>query len=353
MASGSRPIPRVSLRDVARAAGVSHTAVSLALRDDPRVSEARRRAIRAKVEQLGYRPDPMLSSLAAYRQTRRTPPVSATVAWLNQWPEPRALRRLREFDAYWRGARETAELLGYRLEEFVAGADLSSERLEAILQARGVRGILIPPHRKELRLPDFRWQAYSVVRFGYSLPEPRAHLVSNDQMSSSRLAFERVRAHGYRRIGFVTSRRFDRDTGGNFRAGFLAAQDDARPGRKGLSPLYLGEPAGPEDARHLRGWLQSVAPDAVITTHSGLRPLLDQIGVRVPHDLGVAVTSVLDGNFDAGIDQNCTEIGCVAMRTLASLMHQNERGIPRFFRRNLVESRWVDGASLPPRNRPA
>lgn len=350
MSSGSGSPARVSLRDVARAVGVSHMAVSLALRDDPRVSEARRREIRAKAEQLGYRPDPMLSSLAAYRNTRRSTTVRATVAWLNQWADPRALRRLREFDAYWRGARATAEQLGYRLEEFVVGPELSPERLEAILAARGVRGLLIPPHHRGLRLPGFGWAAYAVVRFGYSMSEPRAHVVANDQMSSARLAYEKVRARGYQRIGFVTSERFDQNTSGNFRAGFLAAQDAAGETRRALAPFYLAETLAAGDGTRLRGWLRTAAPDAVITTHPALRRLLTELGVRVPADLAVATTSVLDGNFDAGIDQNCTEIGSVAMRTLAGLIHQNERGVPALSRRVLVEGRWVDGASLPPRH---
>jgi LacI family transcriptional regulator len=340
----------VSLRDVARAVGVSHVAISLALRDDPRVSEARRAEIRAAAEKLGYRPDPMLSSLAAYRNARGANPIRATVAWINQWSEPRALRRLREFDAYWKGAAAAAEQLGYRLEEFVAGASMSGQRLEKILSARGVRGILIPPHHAGLALPEFAWPSYSVVRFGLSVPEPRAHVVGNDQMNSARLAFESVRERGYRRIGFVSSLRFDRDTGGHFRAGFLAAQDAALPPKQHLAPVYLEEPGAAADAERLRAWLKSVAPDALITTHPALRRLLTQIGVRVPDDLAVAATSVLDGNFDAGIDQNCLEIGGVAMRTLAGLIHQNERGIPQYCRRILVEGRWVDGASLPRRS---
>ena len=353
MISAPKPGPRVTLRDVARAVGVSHMAVSLALRDDPRVSEARRHEIRARAEQLGYRPDPMLSSLAAYRNTRRASTVRATVAWLNQWADPQGLRRLREFDAYWRGAAATAEQLGYRLEEFVVGAEISPGRLETILDARGVRGLLIPPHRAGLRLPGFGWDPYAVVRFGYSMPEPRAHVVANDQTSSGRLAFEQVRAHGYRRIGFVTSERFDHNTSGNFRAGFLAGQDALRQPRRALAPFYLGEPVGADDARRLKSWLKSAAPDAVISTHPALRRLLAEIGVRVPDDLAVATTSVLDGNFDTGIDQNCAEIGSVAMRTLAGLIHQNERGIPRLYRRVLVEGRWVAGTSLPSRVNPA
>jgi LacI family transcriptional regulator len=341
------PAHRVSLRDVARAVGVSHVAISLALRDDPRISEARRREIRAAAERLGYRPDPMLASLAAYRKTRRGTPIRSTIAWINQWPEPRGLRRLLEFDAYWKGAAATAEELGYRLDEVLGGRDVSPERLEKILHSRGVRGILIPPHRDGFSLQGFDWSKFSVVRLGVSVAEPRAHVVSNDQLNSARLAFERVRERGYRRIGFVTSRRFDHSTGGNFRAGFLAAQDAAVRPKQCIALLYLDEPTTADDVERVRSWLKSAAVDAVITSHPALRKLLGQIGVRVPADLGVAVTSVLDGNFDAGIDQNCLEIGRVAMRTLAGLIHQNERGVPQYCRRILVESGWVDGESLP------
>ena len=65
--------PRLSLRDIAKAVGLSHVAVSLALRDSPRVSPARRAKVKAMAKKLGYRPDPMLASLAAYRQSKRRP----------------------------------------------------------------------------------------------------------------------------------------------------------------------------------------------------------------------------------------------------------------------------------------
>jgi LacI family transcriptional regulator len=340
---------RVSLRDVARAVGVSHVAVSLALRDDPRVSESRRLEIRAAAERLGYRPDPMLTSLAAYRQTRRGTSIRSTVAWINQWPDPAVLRRHREFDEFWQGAAATADELGHRLDDIVAGPELSGERVHKILHSRGVRGVLIPPHRDGFMLEGFEWGDFSIVRFGISVPEPRAHVVSNDQLNSALLAYATVRARGYRRIGFVTSRRFDHNTGGNFRAGFLAAQDAAGRTMSRIAPLYLEEPATAKDGDLMRAWLKSANPDAVITSHPALQRLLGQLGVRVPEDLSVAATSVLDGNFDSGIDQNCREIGRVAMRTLAGLIQQNERGIPRHFRRVLVEGTWQDGSSLPNR----
>src|SRR5258708_7591708 len=112
---------RVSLRDVAREVGVSHVTISLALRGDSRISKSRRSEIVRAAEKLGYRPDPMLSSLAAYRQTKHNIPIRSTIAWINQWADPKALRRWHEFEAYWHGARAAAEQLGYRLHGFMLG----------------------------------------------------------------------------------------------------------------------------------------------------------------------------------------------------------------------------------------
>ncbi len=339
------PVPRVSLRDVARAAGVSHVAVSLALRGSPRVSAARRAELRALAARLGYRPDPMLSSLSAYRQRKRGVTIRSTVAWINRWPDPAALRRHREFDAFWHGALEAAAQLGYRLEEFVVPPALTGERLHRIFAARSVRGLLIPPHPEPFALGGFAWDEFAVVRFGYSVSTLPAHVVAGDQTGCARLAVEQIAARGYRRIGFVSSPRFDRNTRGNFRAGYLAARSDAAP----LAPLLLSEPTTAADARRLAAWLGRERPDAVISTHAGLRALLERLGVRVPDDLAVAASSIVDGNFDAGIDQNAHEIGRVATRTLAGLIHQGEHGLPQVTRRVLVEGRWVDGTSLPAR----
>lgn len=60
------PTPQnaVRMRNVApRKAGVSVSAVSLALRNQPRVSEAERERIQAIVPRLGYRRDPEVARL--------------------------------------------------------------------------------------------------------------------------------------------------------------------------------------------------------------------------------------------------------------------------------------------------
>lgn len=351
---GVRPSsnPRPTLRDIARALGVSHVAVSLALRDSPRVSEARRREVKAMAEKLGYRPDPMLASLLAYKRGRRGTMIHACLGWINQWTRPEELRGFKDFDRYWQGAKAAAERMGYNLEEFRWPLGKPGKRLETILETRGVRGLLIPPHRHGVDIPDFDWSRLPLVRFGASASTLPVHSVTSDQSHCARLVFEKAKERGYRRIGYVSDAGFEQNTEGHFREGYLSAQTRATPRARRLEPLLL-----PADARRqgkaLAAWLRSRKPDAIVTTSPVLRSLLDGLGVRVPQDVAVATTSVWDGNFDAGADQNSVEIGRVAVSTLAGLILDNEKGPPLYQRRILVEGRWVDGASLPPRPKAA
>lgn len=339
---------RPSLRDIARALDMSHVAVSLALRDSPRVSVKRRAEVKAMAEKLGYRPDPMLSSLVAYRQGKRAPGILASLGWLNLWENPAELRGYKEFDQYWLGAKEAAERLGYNVEEFRWIHGKSGKRLQSILETRGVRGLLIPPHRSSLHLPDFDWSRFSLVRFGASVHDLPVHTVTSDQSHCCRLAYERALESGYLRIGYVSDDVFERNTRGHFREGYLNAQEELAPRGRRLEVLMLGSTPRLHQ-QQMKTWLKSQKPDAVVTPYSQMRSLVAGLGLRIPQDLAVATTSVLDGNIDAGADQNSHEIGRVAVSTLASLILENERGIPRYQRRILVEGRWVDGSSMPRR----
>ena len=347
--SAPDPSVRPSLRDIANALGISHVAVSLALRDSPRVSEKRRVEVKALAAKLGYRPDPMLASLVAYRQGKRPAEIRSSLAWLNQWREPEELRAFKEFDHYWTGACEAAEKLGYRLEEFRWPAGKSGKRLQTILQTRGVRGVLIPPHRDGLNLPDFDWSQFSLVRFGASVTTVRAHTVTSDQAHCARLAYEKAYEYGYRRIGYVSGDKFERNTGGHFREGYLNAQEELAAPHQHLDTLLLSDDMS-KNAAELRAWMRREKPDSVITTVQHFKTLAGELGLSIPGDIGLSTTSLLDGKSDTGSDQNSREIGRVAVSTLASLILENQRGIPAFQRRILVEGRWVDGPSLPPKS---
>lgn len=340
------PLLRVTLRDVARRLKVSHTTVSRALRNDPRISETMRRRVQETANEMGHRPDPMLSALAQYRHNKLTKSISAELAWINQWPDPKRLHSFREFELYWEGALEEADRCGFRLEEFVINKQMSPARTARVLYARNIRGILIPPHGgSPLDWQGFDWEDFCIVRFGHSISSPRAHVVTSDQLTDGMMAFENMWNRGYRRIGLVTSGKMYT----RFGAGYFFSQMKWSPNLR-LPALAITQEKNALDQQLLKSWLKNNKPDAILTDVGELRGMLEAVKCQVPQDVGLAVLSVLDGNADAGIDQNSKEIGKAAVQLLISLINHNECGVPNICREVLVEGKWVNGSTLPLRH---
>jgi DNA-binding LacI/PurR family transcriptional regulator len=350
---------RVTLRDLARKAGVSHVTVSRALRNDPSISAERRVQIKRLAEEMDYRPDPSLTALAAYRFARQTHKIQSALAWINHWEQPERLRAHREFDNYWQGAVKTAERFGYHLEDLRWTRDISARRFEKILLTRNVRGVLIPPHSNPPDWGDFDWSKFSVVRFGMSVRVPDSHLVTADQLRGTVMAIQKISSYGYQRIGMVVDKSLDSNIGGNYTGGFYAAQKLFKV-VPALSLLLVNPERGRNEKESLltmlnglqqplEQWLEKQRPDAVLTTDPRVPALIRELGYRIPQDIAVAGTSVSDIPVDAGINQNGQTIGRIAVETLVSQINLNERGQPVAPCRILVESSWQDGRSLPPR----
>ncbi|HSI86482.1 MAG: LacI family DNA-binding transcriptional regulator [Candidatus Methylacidiphilales bacterium] len=344
--------PRVTLKDIASKLGVSHATVSLALKNHPRISKERRDEVHALAEKMGYQPDPMLSSLVAYRHSKRSIPIHSAIAWINHWDKPDALRQLHEFDLYWQGASKAVERFGYRLEEFVWKKEMTARRMETILNTRQIRGVLIPPHQYQPDWGDFHWQDFSVIRFGLSIKNIASHIVTSDQMQGVSLAAKTIHDYGYERIGFAVSNQFDKHLGGNHLAGYQAAQRIV-PFQHVIPPLLLPiNPYQPKQAAAmLEKWITKYKPDAILTTDPLVPAMLHDLGMRIPEDVAVASTSLSDIlSIDAGLDQNSEEIGRVAVETVISLINANDSSRPFIPRRILVASTWRDGKCLPRKN---
>jgi LacI family transcriptional regulator len=153
------------------------------------------------------------------------------------------------------------------LEEFLINADMHPARVEKILLARNIRGILIPPHGGlTLEWGDFHWENFCIVRFGHTIETPRAHLVTSDQLTDGLIAYENMWKKGYRRIGLVTRPRMRT----RFGAGYLFSQmealgsgHEARGAR--LQPLVLQHDDEPKERQLLKAWIKQHRPDALLT----------------------------------------------------------------------------------------
>ena len=258
------------------------------------------------------------------------------------------------FEGYWRGASEVAERFNYRLEECRVGPEAPLSEVSRSLVADGVQAMLVAPLEIEGVTPEWedprQWADFSAVRLGHTSRFPAFHIVTPDQSGNTRLAFNRIQEHGYRRIGFVASRHAAQHL--LFKAGFLLAQFEV-DARLRIPPLVLDQQTPDQGRSALLKWLDGSGPDAILTDLPIVRTLLAADGYRVPQDIGVAACSVAPGKNDAGIFENAEEIGRVAVLTVLSMMHNDARGIPQTRRQILVEGNWVDGSTLPPRAEPA
>jgi DNA-binding LacI/PurR family transcriptional regulator len=338
-------LKRISQRDIALSAKVHFTTVSLALRNSPSLPEETRLRIQKLAVEMGYRPDPMLSALQAYRKTVNPSRFVGTIAWINTYKVPSQLYLAKFTLLYLAGARQRCEELGYKLEEFNL-AGMSKTRLSHIFQARNIQGLLLPPQPHNRSHFNFDWENYSAVAFGYSLSRPRLHMVTNAQYSSSRMGVRILRKYGYRRIGFVTTHNSDERTDQNFSAGYDAEERRIKPSAQ-IPILILQDNDAAAQKKSFFHWYKKYRPAVILTGYDHISCFMEEL--KIPYsECGLALL-ILDSSNEnkfAGIDQNDRLIGRSAVDFLVGMMHRNERGIPETPLRVLVEGKWIDGKTV-------
>ncbi len=346
-------LERVTLRDVAAAAGVHYSTVSLALRDHPRISKEVARKVKETAHRMGYTPDAALSALNAYRKTKLQTHYQSTLAWIDNWPNEVRLRDQPTFNEYFLGASERARQLGYEVEEFSLKRDgITPTQLSRILRSRGVKGLLLAPQPVAGgQLPlDYEW--FSTITFGYSLKPRIFHLVTNHQPHSIDLAFSHLQRLGYKRIGLFVHRDHDEKVenaylNGNWRF------HHSYPDEISIEPAIV-PPDKPTYDVFCR-WLRKTKPDAIITMGGfGFIDWLKDLGKRAPEDVGLVNLSVAeDDQHMSGVHENGRIIGRTAVDFLVGMLQRGEQGPPTTPIRILVEGIWRPGHTICPQAPPA
>jgi len=333
------------MRDVAEMAGGVHpSTVSLVLRNSPNISEATRRRVLAAVRKTGYRRDPMLD---AYNQHRtgmlphRSEPV---IAWVSDLESREELEGLEPCRSFWRGARAAADSLHCKLEPFLCGrGQLSPERLNGILRARGISALVIMAFRPGNQRLAFGWEDYSSVK----IESPHLHqpgfMVASDRRQAARLAFRRLAALGYRRIGLLAQpSRFLGDSL-LLRSGCLIEQAGL-PEASRVSPLLLEDSANPAQ---VAAWVEQQQVDAVLVDDGSLLTLLPRNGPS-GNRLAFAsldITGAPAGT--AGVRPEHERVGAQAVEQVVSLMRANQRGLAGASSSTFIPCTWADGSSAP------
>ena len=335
---------RTSIRDLAARLGVSHMTVSLALRNDPRITPATRRRVRAAARELGYQADAVVSALMARLRTLRDKPVQAPLGFLTAWPTRDGWRDAPNLRRFHLGARRRAEQLGYALEEFwLSEPGMTPGRMSRILRARGIRGLVVqslPAAGGRLKLS---WEHFACVAKGLTVVHPPLHRVVSSHYEDMRLLLDKLEQRRYRRIGLVLSEALSARVDRAWLAAFLLRQNEMPAGNR-LPALITRTD---DEEAHFREWFAEHRPEVLLFSDQPVPGWIERLGLRVPGEVGLVH---LDWSSEqaplAGLDSDPEAVGEAATDLLVGQLQANEFGVPKHEKIVAVRGHWVPGTSV-------
>lgn len=268
----------VTIKDIAKAAGVSHTTVSRALKDNPAISPETTARIQKLAQQMGYIPSAVAQSLLSQR-TLTIGMVVTTIA------DPFIVQVVE-------GVEGVAQMAGYSVflssshnnpdQEIAVVQTFRRRRVDAIIVTSSRVGSLYSSQLDEIQVPIVLINNQEEGKYLYS--------VAVDDMQGAQLAADHLVALGHRRIGYVGVP--DRPKSNRRRlAGYQAALEKAA-----ITPdsALILAPEAKDDFNRGQAALESLlAAEATAVfcyndlTAIGLLVACHQRGVSVPHELSI------------------------------------------------------------------
>lgn len=334
-----------SIRTLARLAGVSNATISLALRHHPRIRPEVRERIQRIAEEAGYKSNPVVANLLAQLRSSKSVTFQSTLGLIHTGADHRLLEIVPTFREWVLGCEDRAASLGYALDRMYVGSpDVSPKRLVQILDARGIRGLLvIGPFDGNVIPPalDPIWERSAAIVIGVHPMRPALAYVASDQFTTAGQALRELVRRGYERPGLCLDSQVDDWVENRFSGGFAAAQVRL-PAKNRIPPFDFKHDAKQRFTR----WVERYRPDAIVSAHTEIEPWLLEMGVRLPDGMGLVHLDKSEQVPWAGMDQNNRQIGRAAVDMVIGQLHRNEFGVPPFQKCMFISSSWVSGPSI-------
>lgn len=338
----------MNLRHIAKMVGVSASAVSLALRDSPRISSTTKAKVLRAAKEAGYSPDAKIVDLMRHLRKPRAIRQQACFGVISFYDELRPWERSMHLNRIYEGMVRRATELGYRLEPlWLRAPGMTFRRFASILETRSIEGLLC------FGSPDFEQEfprelsRYAVVTQGLSIRTP-LHRVTSHFYNDTIHALQRIHSLGYRRPGLVLGIYEDTRSAHAHSAAYLGWCEHTLGVSTALPILRMRE----VEETAFAEWYGRQRPDVVIFVHlSDMIPrfqaALKQLEIKVPDNLAVlAISHRVEGTGLAGLQQNQSLMGAWTVELLAARIANRDIGIPSNPRIEMVEGNWVEGNSL-------
>ncbi|SFJ14829.1 LacI family DNA-binding transcriptional regulator [Thermoflavimicrobium dichotomicum] len=187
----------VTIKDVARLAGVSPSTVSRVISNHPKISPATKKKVREAMEALGYHPNIMAQSLVS-KNTQTLGlvlPHSAEKIFVNPF-----------FSEVLRGMLAYANIKQYDI--LMSSANNPKEEIEAVTRmvlGRRIDGIiLMAPRQKDPIVEKLLEYQFPFVLLGRSMEHDHVLSVNNDNIKAAYDITNHLIKQGHKRIGFVS-----------------------------------------------------------------------------------------------------------------------------------------------------
>jgi DNA-binding LacI/PurR family transcriptional regulator len=268
----------VSIKDIAKAAGVSHATVSRALQSSNLVKPGTAKRIREIAEQFGYRPNAVGRSLATNR-TRTIGVVVTTIAdpiVAEMVSGVEAVARAREYSVFLANCHADPETEMQVVQSF------HERRVDGIIVAASRVGALYEPLAEQMRTP--------IILINNQHPNSYKYSINIDSICGSREAVGYLISLGHKRIAYIGDR-FGHQTDLDRFSGYRQAMEMAGIATRSEWIAHGdGKPEGGTLAMKKLLALKPI-PSAVfcyndMTAIGALRAIHDQ-GLRVPQDISL------------------------------------------------------------------
>lgn len=306
----------VTIREVAKAAGVSVATVSRVLNGRRVVRAETAERVHAAATRLGYAVNPAQAASASRRfaldrRLRGTP-----LAFMVQpGPSRDRVALNQHHEAFCRRAKS----LGYRVETFLLREGTDPGALGRRLFQEGFAGVALDFIRGDRSFfSRFDWSPYAVVCLDPMLREPRFDCVVPHIAENSDTIWRQAIDHGYRRVAWVLSHHPEPHPDDRTREAMATLQLGAAVSQR----LFVAGPIRFEVPRGFRSWLRNCRPDAVLGFPATVTRWLTEVGCDVP------CATCAAGPTGPGIYEDREHIAEVACERLDAAFRLGIRGIP-------------------------
>jgi len=335
----------VSIRSLARDLGWSTATISEGLRDSPKVNPATRARIQEAARTAGYQRKPLLSATFSALRLGRRDGFSGTLALVDGSQDGTQT----QFALFHReialGAASRAQELGFTTEAFWIGKaapGLSVKRLNSVLKARGIPGIIFLPFDQPQNLSGIALEQVAAVSMEHRVIAPHLHTIEPDHYLAMRRAVGSLMERGYRRIGLCLEAHKDARVDHKWSSGFISFF--RLSGQELSVPPLIAERL---DRGRFRQWFRRHQPDLVIGHNEAIMTWIQELGVRIPEAAGFFRINITERVKPcAGLDLRPRQLGATAVETVVDCIHRHEQGVPLSPKTISIDAAWVDGATL-------